>query len=47
MRWAGHVALMGDMRNAYKIFVRKPKGTRLLGRPRRRWADIRLHLGRK
>jgi hypothetical protein len=40
MRWAGHVALMGDMRNAYKIFVRKPKGTRLLGRPRHRWVII-------
>jgi hypothetical protein len=39
MRWAGHVARMGDKRNAYRIFVGKPKGTRPLGRPRRRWVD--------
>jgi hypothetical protein len=29
-RWAEHVALMGDMINAYKILVRKPEGTRPL-----------------
>jgi hypothetical protein len=34
MRWAGHVAHMGEMRNAYKILVVKPEGNRLLGRPR-------------
>jgi len=28
MRWAGHVALMGQMRNAYNILVGKPKGKR-------------------
>jgi len=26
MRWMGHVACLGDMRNAYKIFVGKPEG---------------------
>jgi hypothetical protein len=31
---------MGEMRNAYKIFVAKPDGKRRLGRPRRRWEDI-------
>jgi len=36
MRWAGHVALMGEMKNAYNILVRKPKGQRTLGKPRRR-----------
>jgi hypothetical protein len=36
MRWAGHVALMGEMRNAYKSSVRIPEGKRLLGRRRRR-----------
>jgi hypothetical protein len=36
---------MGEMRNAYKIFVVKPEGKRPLGRPRRRWEDnIRLDL---
>jgi hypothetical protein len=39
MRWAGHVARMGPMRNAYGILIRKPEGTRPLGRPRRRWVD--------
>jgi hypothetical protein len=39
MRWAGHVARMGEKRNAYRILVGKPKGKRPLGRPRRRWVD--------
>jgi hypothetical protein len=39
MRLAGHVARMGDMRNAYNIFIRKPEGMKPLGRPRRRWED--------
>jgi hypothetical protein len=39
MRWAGHVALIGEKRNAYRILVRKPGGRRPLGRPRRRWVD--------
>jgi hypothetical protein len=34
MRWAGHVAPIGEKRNAYKILVGKPKGKRPLGRPR-------------
>jgi hypothetical protein len=36
MKWAGHVACTGEMRNAYKILVRKPEGKRMLGRPRDR-----------
>jgi len=32
MRWAGHVASVRKMRNAYKILVVKPKGKRPLGR---------------
>jgi hypothetical protein len=36
MRWAGHVARMGEKTNAYRIFVGKPEGKRPLGRPRRR-----------
>jgi hypothetical protein len=39
MRWAEHVARMGEKRNAYRILVGKPEGKRLLGRPRRRWVD--------
>jgi hypothetical protein len=39
MIWAGHVALMGEKRNAYRILMGKPEGKRPLGRPRRRWVD--------
>jgi hypothetical protein len=46
MRWAGHVARMGEKRNAYRLLVGKPKGKRPLGRPRRSWVDnIRMDLG--
>jgi hypothetical protein len=45
MRWAGHVALMGEERKVYKVLVRKPEGKRPLERPRRRWEDgIRMDL---
>jgi PAS domain-containing protein len=37
MRWARHVARMGEGRGAYRILVGKPEGRRPLGRPRRRW----------
>jgi hypothetical protein len=39
MRWAGHVARMGEGRNVYRVLVGKPEGKRLLGRPRCRWED--------
>jgi hypothetical protein len=39
MRWAGHVARIGEKRNAYRLLVGKPGGKRPLGRPRHRWAD--------
>jgi hypothetical protein len=39
MSWTGHVALMGEKRNAYLILVGKPVGKKQLGRPRRRWVD--------
>jgi hypothetical protein len=39
MRWAGHVARMGEGRGAYRILVGRPEGRRPLGRPRRRWED--------
>jgi hypothetical protein len=45
MRWAGHVANMGEMRNVYTIFVEKPEGKRTFRTPRQRWEDnIRLDL---
>jgi hypothetical protein len=34
MRWAGHMARMGEKRNAYGILVGKPEGKSPLGRPR-------------
>jgi hypothetical protein len=39
IRWAGHVARMGEKRNAYRILVEKPEGKRPLGRPKRRCVD--------
>jgi hypothetical protein len=46
MRWAGHVARVGEKRNAYRLLVGKPEGKRPLGRPRRRWMDnIRIDVG--
>ena len=39
MRWAGHVACMGEERGVYKVLVWKPEGKRPLGRPRRRCVD--------
>ncbi|KAJ4435904.1 hypothetical protein ANN_18524 [Periplaneta americana] len=39
LRWAGHVARMGESRNAYRVLVGRPEGKRPLGRSRRRWED--------
>jgi hypothetical protein len=39
VRWAGHVARMGEKRNAYRALVGKPEGKRPLGRRRCRWGD--------
>jgi hypothetical protein len=39
MRWAGHVARMGEGRGVYRVLVGRPEGKRPLGRPRRRWED--------
>jgi len=45
MRWAGHVARMGEERGVYGFFVGKPEGRRPLGRTRLRWVDnIRTEL---
>ncbi|KAJ4432813.1 hypothetical protein ANN_21452 [Periplaneta americana] len=39
LRWARHVAHMGESRNAYRVLVGRSEGIRSLGRPRRRWED--------
>ena len=39
MRWAGHVARVGEGRDVHRVLVRKPEGKRSLGRPRRRWGN--------
>jgi hypothetical protein len=45
MRWAGHVAHMGEGEKVHKVLVGKPEGKRPLGRPRRTWEDgIRMGL---
>jgi hypothetical protein len=45
MRWTGHVAHMGEKRNAYRILVGKAEGKRPLGRPRRKWeGNIKIDL---
>jgi len=44
MRWAGHVARMGEKRGVYRVLLGKPEGKRPPGRPRRRWVDnIRVY----
>ena len=44
MRWVGQVACMGVERVLYGVLVGKPGEKRPLGRPRRRWVDIRMDL---
>ena len=39
MRWAGHVARMGERRGVYRVLLEKHEGKRPLGRPRRRLED--------
>jgi len=39
MRWAGHVARMGEERGMYRVLVGKPEGKKPLVRPRHRWVD--------
>jgi hypothetical protein len=39
LRWAGHVARMGERKGAYRVLEGKPEGRRPLRRPRRRWED--------
>jgi len=39
MRWAGHVACMGERRGVYRVLVGKPEGKKPLGKPRSKWED--------
>jgi hypothetical protein len=39
MRWAGHVACLGERRGIYRVLVGKPEGKRPLETPRHRWED--------
>jgi hypothetical protein len=39
MRWAGHVARMGEGKSVFRVLVGRPEGKRPLGRPRRTWKD--------
>jgi hypothetical protein len=39
LRWAGHVARMGEGRGVYRVLVGRPEGKRPLGRRRHRWED--------
>jgi hypothetical protein len=39
MRWAGHIARMGEGRGVYRVLVGRPEGKRPLGRPRCKWED--------
>jgi hypothetical protein len=45
MRWARHVAGMGEKRNVYRLLVGKPEEKKPLGIPRRRWiGNIKMDL---
>jgi hypothetical protein len=47
IRWAGHVARMGEGRGVYRVLVGRPEVKRPLGRPRLRWDDnIQINIGR-
>jgi hypothetical protein len=46
MRWAGHVARIGEKKNVYRLLVGKPKGRRPLARSRHRWViNVKMNLG--
>ena len=39
MRWAEHIARVGESRGVYSVLLGKTEGKRPLGRPKRRWED--------
>jgi hypothetical protein len=45
MRWAGHVARMGEGREIYRVLDGRPEGKKALGRPTHSWEDkIKMEL---
>jgi hypothetical protein len=45
MRWAGHVAFMGERRGVYRVLMGKTEGNRPIARPRREWTyNIKMDL---
>jgi len=44
MRWAGHLARMGEGRGEYRILMGKPEEKMSFGTPKRRWDDIKMEL---
>jgi hypothetical protein len=44
IRWAGHVARMGEERTVYRVLIGKADGKRPLGRPKRRWNGIKMDI---
>jgi hypothetical protein len=42
MRWAGHVAYMGERRGAYRVLVRRPEGKRPLGTLKCSWRILKF-----
>jgi hypothetical protein len=44
VRWAGHLARMGERRCVCRILVGKPEGKRKLGKSGRRWKDTKIYL---
>jgi hypothetical protein len=44
MRWADHVAGIGEKRGAYRVLVRKPEVKRPLGRPKGRQDNIKIDI---
>jgi len=44
MRWAGHVAYVGEKTGVYRVLLEKPEGKRPLGKSRHRRDDIKMDL---
>jgi len=44
MRQAVNLVRVGDRGDVYRVLVGKPEGKRPLGRPRRRWEDVKMEL---
>jgi hypothetical protein len=47
LKWARHVARIGESRGIYRVLVGLPEGRRPLGKPRRRWDNIKMDFRRE